>query len=179
MLERNYNMRYIKRFNESSNIDNIISECKDILLEVSDKDIKYRVYGFKGAKVLNEETFVDVIRVELGDQYNTFKIGDMGLMFEHLFSYLESEGFSLGKNSYFENSNWEYHEACPECDSEDVRPPDDLHSMEGWMCNKCKYGGHQDEFQRPEHPITKGNLFWAIKENYHLQFMSLSFYKSA
>ena len=171
-------MKYLKRFNESSSdFNNIISECKDILIELSDKDIKYRVYGYKGAKVLNEENFVDVVRVELGDQWNTFKLKDMDLMFEHLFSYMESEGFKLGKNSYFENSNWDYHEACPECDSEDVRPPDDLKSMEGWMCNKCKHGGHQDDFQRPEHPITKGNLFWAIKENYHIQFMSLAFYK--
>lgn len=174
-------LRYLKKYNllkESNNINNIISECKDILLEVSDKDVEYKVYGYKGAKVLNEETFVDVIRVELGDQWKTFKIGDMYLMFEHLFSYLESEGFNLGKNSYLENSNWEYHEACPECDSGDVRPPDNLHSMEGWMCNKCKHAGHQDEFQRPEHPTDKKDLFWSIKQNYHVQFMSLSFYKN-
>lgn len=170
-------MKYLKRFNESSSdFTNIISECKDILIELSDKDIKYRVYGYKGAKILNEETFVDVVRVELGDQYNTFKIGDIDLMFEHLFSYMESEGFKLGKDSYFENSNWDSHEACPECDSQSISPPDDLQSMVGWKCNKCKHEGHQDDFQRPEHPITKGDLFWGIKENYHIQFMSLVFY---
>lgn len=168
-------MRYLKRFNESST-DNIISECKDILLELSDKDIKYRVYGFKGAKILNEETFVDVIRVELGDQWETFKLQDMDLMFEHLFSYLESEGFKLGKDSYFENSSWDNHEACPQCDSQSITPPNDLRSMEGWKCDKCGHEGHQDDFQRPEHPITKSDLFWGIKENYHVQFMYLVFY---
>ena len=170
-------MKHLKRFNEStSEFNNIVSECQDILIELSDKDIKYRVYGYKGAKILGEETFVDVVRVELGDQYNTFKIGDMDLMFEHLFSYMESEGFKLGKDSYFENSNWDSHEACPECDSQSISPPDDLQSMVGWKCNKCNHEGHQDDFQRPEHPITKGDLFWGIKENYHIQFMSLVFY---
>ena len=35
-------MKYLKRFNESSSdFTNIISECKDILIELSDKDFKY------------------------------------------------------------------------------------------------------------------------------------------
>jgi hypothetical protein len=171
-------MKYLKRFNESSSdFTNIISECKDILVELSDKDIKYNVYGFEGAKILGEETYKDLIRVEVGDQYNNIKMVGMDLMFEHLFSYMESEGFELGKDSYYENSNWEYHEACPECDSQSITPPDDLQSMEGWKCNKCKHEGHQDDFQRPEHPITKEELFWSIKQNYHIQFMSLAFYR--
>ena len=171
-------MKYLKRFNESSSdFTNIISECKDILIELSDKDIKYRVYGYKGAKILGEETFVDLIRVELGNQYNIFKLKDMDLMFEHLFSYMESEGFQLGKDSYFENSNWDSHEACPECDSQSISPPDNLQSMIGWKCSKCNHEGHQDDFQRPEHPVSKDELFWAINQNYHIQFMSLAFYK--
>ena len=171
-------MKYLKRFNESSSdFTNIISECKDILIELSDKDIKYRVYGYKGAKILNEEKFMDLIRVELGDQYNVVKLKNMDLMFEHLFSYMESEGFKLGKDSYYENSNWEYHEACPECDSQSISPPDDLQSMIGWKCSKCNHEGHQDDFQRPEHPLTKEELFWSIKKNYYIQFMSLAFYK--
>ena len=166
------------KMNEStSEFNNIISECQDILIELSDKDIKYRVYGYKGAKILGEETFVDVVRVELGDQYNVVKLKDMDLMFEHLFSYMESEGFVLGKDSYYENSNWDYHEACPECDSGSISPPNDLKSMEGWKCNKCKHEGHQDDFQRPEHPLSKDELFWSIKKNYHIQFMSLAFYR--
>jgi len=57
-------MKYLKRFNESSQFNNVISECKDILLELCDKDINYRVYGYQGAKILNEETFMDLIRVD-------------------------------------------------------------------------------------------------------------------
>ena len=166
------------KMNEStSEFNNIISECQDILIELSDKDIKYRVYGYKGAKILGEETYKDLIRVEVGDQYNVVKLKDMDLMFEHLFSYMESEGFVLGKDSYYENSNWDYHEACPECDSGSISPPNDLKSMEGWKCNKCKHEGHQDDFQRPEHPLSKNELFWSIKKNYHIQFMSLAFYR--
>ena len=38
-------MKYLKRFNESSSdFTNITRECKDILVELSDKDIKYNVY---------------------------------------------------------------------------------------------------------------------------------------
>ena len=78
-------MKYLKRFNES-NTDNIISECKDILLELTDKDIKYRVYGFNGSE---NGKLVDVVRVELGDQSKTIKLEGMDLMFQHLFSCLE------------------------------------------------------------------------------------------
>jgi hypothetical protein len=175
-------MKYLKSFNEStSEFNNIISECQDILVELSDKDIKYKVYGYKEAKIFGEETYKDLIRIEVGEVYSspyeTVKLKDMDLMFEHLFSYMESEGFELGKDSYYENSNWEYHEACPECDSQSITPPDDLQSMLGWKCNKCKHEGHQDDFQRPEHPITKLALFWSIKQNYHIQFMSLAFYR--
>jgi len=171
-------MKYLKRFNEStSDFTNIISECKDILVELSDKDIKYRVFGFESAKILGEETYKDLIRVEVGDQSKVIQMRGMDLMFEHLFSYMESEGFKLGKDSHYENYSWEYHEACPECDSQSITPPNDLKSMLGWKCNKCKHEGHQDDFQRPEHPITKEELFWSIKENYHIQFMSLAFYR--
>jgi len=171
-------MKYLKRFNEStSNFTNTTNECKDILVELGDKGIKYNVYGFESAKILGEETYKDLIRVEVGDQYNNIKMIGMDLMFEHLFSYMESEGFELGKDSYYENSNWDSYEACPECDSQSITPPDDLQSMLGWKCNKCKHEGHQDDFQRPEHPITKEDLFWSIKQNYHIQFMSLDFYR--
>jgi hypothetical protein len=175
-------MKYLKSFNEStSEFNNMISECQDILVELSDKDIKYRVYGYKGAKILGEETYKDLIRIEVGEVYSspyeTIKLKDMDLMFEHLFSYMESEGFELGKDSYFENSNWDSHEACPECDGQSITPPDDLQSMLGWKCNKCKHEGHQDDFQRPEHPLSKDELFWSIKQNYHIQFMSLAFYR--
>lgn len=172
-------MKYLRKFNESVylQLPNIRNTCKDILLELSDKDIKYKVRGYESAKILGEETYKDLIRVEVGDQYKTIKMIGMDLMFEHLFSYIESEGFTLDKDSYYENSNWEYHEACPECDSQSITPPNDLQSMEGWKCDKCKHIGHQDDFQRPEHPITKEDLFWSIKQNYHIQFMSLDFIK--
>ena len=51
----------------------------------------------------------------------------------------------------------------------------DLKSMRGWYCNKCKHIGHQDDFQRPEHPIKEGDLIWAINQNYYVNFMSLDF----
>ena len=171
-------MKYLKSFNEStSEFNNIISECKDILVELGDKGIEYNVYGYRGVLIFESGTNKDLIRVEVGNQYNVVKLKDMDLMFEHLFSYMESEGFILGKDSYYENSNWDYHESCPECDSQSITPPDNLQSMEGWKCNKCNHEGHQDDFQRPEHPVSKDELFWAIKQNYHIQFMSLSFYK--
>jgi len=173
-------MKYLKSFNEStSDFTNIISECKDILVELGDKDIEYRVYGYRGAPSFESGTNKDLIRVEVGKQYYNkyIKMISMDLMFEHLFSYMESEGFTLGKDSYYENSNWDYHEACPECDSQSITPPNDLQSMKGWKCNKCKHEGHQDDFQRPEHPVSKDELFWSIKQNYHIQFMSLAFYR--
>jgi ribosomal protein L37AE/L43A len=170
-------MKYLKKFNESSlDFINIIGECKDILLELSDKDIKYKVYGHESAKILGKEVFRDIIRVEIGDESTIIKMIGMDLMFEHLFSYMESEGFKLNKDSYYENDSWEYYEACPECNSENIKSPDD-ESMEGWKCNKCGHEGYVDDFQRPEHPLDKSDLFWATKSNYHIQFMLLEFHR--
>jgi len=170
-------MKYLKRFNESVylQLPNIRNTCKDILLELSDRGIRYEIYGYEG--VHKEDSTRDIIRVEIGDENISVKLKEFELELQHLLSYLKEEGFELSNNSYFQNDTWEYYESCPNCGSESVSSPDDLKSMRGWSCNKCKHIGHQDDFQRPEHPIKEGDLIWAINQNYYVNFMSLDFIK--
>jgi hypothetical protein len=156
-------------------LPNIRNTCKDILLELSDRGIRYEIYGYEG--VHKEGSTIDIIRVEIGDENISVKLKEFELELQHLLSYLKEEGFELSNNSYFQNDTWDYYESCPECGSESVSSPDDLKSMRGWSCNKCKHIGHQDDFQRPEHPIKEGDLIWAINQNYYVNFMSLDFIK--
>ena len=174
-------MKYLRKFNESGALSDIKDTCKDILLELSDKGVEYKIYEYKGSSLHHTHTkdkwrdSKDIIRVEIGNGTDTVKLKEFESEFSHLFSYLKEEGFELGGNSYFENNSWEYYESCPECGSESVSPPNDLKSMDGWNCNKCKHIGHQDDFQTPEHPIKESDLIWAIKQNYYINFMMLDF----
>jgi hypothetical protein len=170
-------MKHLKRFNESVylQLPNIRNTCKDILLELSDRGIRYEIYGYED--VHKEGSTIDIIRVEIGDENISVKLKEFELELQHLLSYLKEEGFELSNNSYFQNDTWDYYESCPSCGSESVSSPDDLKSMRGWYCNKCKHEGHQDDFQTPEHPIKVDDLIWAINKNYYVNFMSLDFIK--
>lgn len=164
-------MKYLKSFNESTYqyLSDVRNNCNDILLELNDKGIKYEIYGFEGG--------LGSIRIEIGDERKTVKLKEFELELEHLLSYLKAEGFKLGKNSYCMNDSWDNYECCPECDSVDLTLPN-LNTMNGWICNKCKHKGNQEEFQTTDHPLTMNDLKWYIKKNYYVQFMSLAFVKA-
>ena len=179
-------MKYLRKFNESDALSDIKDTCKDILLELSDKGVGYKIYEYKGSSLHHTHTkdhSKDMIRVEIGNGTDTVKLKEFESEFSHLFSYLKEEGFELGSKSYFQNDTWDYYEVCPECGSESVSPPNDLKflialsyvRMDGWSCDKCKHVGHQDDFQIPEHHIKESDLIWAIKQNYYVNLMSLDF----
>jgi hypothetical protein len=175
-------MKYLKGFNESYQyLSDVRNNCNDILLELSDKEIKYEIYGFEGVQMgsrhKSDSYVADLVRIEIGDERKTVKLKEFELELEHLLSYLDGEGFKLSGNSYCENESWNYYECCPECGSVDLTLPD-LNTMDGWSCNKCKHEGYQDSFQIPEHPVTMKDLKWYIKQNYYVQFMSLTFVKA-
>jgi hypothetical protein len=176
-------MKHLRKFNESdnyNNLTNIINECKDILIELEHDGVKYNVYGFEGGTPSYNR-----IKIEIGDESKIIKLHGYELMFEHLFSYLESEKFVLDRNdSFYEKDGWEHYEACPECQSTNVssinRDDDSYFSRdEGnneFECGKCKHIGSQEDFQTPEYPISKGELMYSIKNNYYIDFMLLSFH---
>ena len=178
-------MKYLRKFNESdnyNNLTNIINECKDILIELEHEGIKYNVYGFEGGTPSYNR-----IKIEIGDESEIIKLRGYELMFEHLFSYLESEKFVLDRNdSFYEKDGWDAYEACPECQSTNVSSisrEDEPNTFITWSngnnefeCVKCKHIGCQEDFQTPEYPINKGELMYSIKNNYYIDFMLLSFH---
>lgn len=177
-------MKYLKSFNEShyQYLTDVNNNCKDILLELSDKEIKYEIYGYEGVQMGSRHksgSYIgDMIKIEIGDEYKNVKLKEFELELDHLLSYLIGEGFKLNGDSYCTNDSWDYHECCPSCGSNNVSSPDDLKSMIGWSCNKCKQEGNQEDFQTTDHPLTMNDLKWYIKNNYYVQFISLTFVKA-
>ena len=170
-------MKYIMSFsvyehshevsNESiSDLNDVVNDCKDILVDLLDHKITYNVWGSGGTRK-------DNITIEIGDVSGVTSLINMDLPFEHLFSYLESSGFVLDTNrSFYENSNWDYYECCPNCFSDNIRVNDDV-----FTCNKCKTYGDSDDFITPEWPLDKSELFYSIKMNYKFDFMKIDFYR--
>ena len=176
-------MKYLKSFNESTYqyLSEVRNNCNDILLDLDDKGVKYEIYGFEsvqmGSRHSKDSYVADMIRIEIGDERTIVKLKEFELELEHLLSYLDGEGFKLFGNSYCENDTWDNYEVCPNCGSVDLTLPD-LNRLDGWTCNKCKHEGHQEDFQDNQHPLTLRDLTWYIKNNYYVQFMSLTFVRA-
>ena len=109
MLERNYNMKYLKRFNESSTED-IRLNIKDILLSLEDNDIHndIMITGMTGTSMLVTVSLlsIDLYDDQIAQNYQSkihkpFDITDDVLStLRHLDSYLQSEGLQLSSISF-------------------------------------------------------------------------------
>jgi ribosomal protein S27AE len=168
-------MKHLKRFNESSDLYNtIISDCKDILLDLTDEGIRCGVSLWLGDNI-------DKVKIEIeASERSKVRLGDFGLSFEHLISYLESKGYILdSRGSFYENDDWDYYEECPECMSTNVSfvNRNDDSDINNWKCGKCGKVGEQEDFLRPDHPISKSELLNSIRNNYYVDFMYLIFLK--
>lgn len=153
-----------------------VDYIKDILIELSDDGVGYDVQ-LKGDGT--EFTKFTSIVVILSSYKFELELRSIGHIIEHLFSYLESQGYVLGEDSFYENENWDYYERCPECMSRSVwfTERNDDKDINMWICGKCGGEGVQEDFQTPEHPISKGELLNSIKNNYYINFMYLEFKK--
>ena len=168
-------MKHLKRFNESSDLYNtIISDCKDILLDLTDVGIRCDIKHFGN---------VDKVNIEIeASSWSKVRLGDFSLSFEHLISDLESKGYILdNKGSFYENDDWDSYEECPECMSTNVSYDSFTNGERNWgsdyKCGKCGHVGDVDNFQSPSHPISKSELLNSIRNNYYIDFMYLIFLK--
>ena len=175
-------MKHLRRFNENSyDLYNTISDCKDILLDLTDIGIRCSVdMGIKWDGVKSQIN-VDKVKIEIeASSHSKVRLGDFGPSFEHLLSYLESKGYILdSKGSFYENDDWEYYEGCPTCGSTNVSfvDRDDDRDINTWKCGKCGKVGDQEDFLKPDHPISKSGLLNSIRNNYYIDFMYLIFLK--
>ena len=164
-------MKYIMSFNESiSNLNDVVNDCKDILVDLLDHKITYNVYGYEGK---SRGISKDRITIEIGDDRGVTSLINMDLPFEHLFYYLESSGFVLDTNrSFYSNSDWGSNQVCPECGSENLTYDDD-----DVYCNTCNISGYSDDFTSPDYKLDKTDLFYAIKMNKKFESMLIDFYR--
>ena len=178
-------MKHLKGFNENSYdlYNNTISDCKDILLDLTDIGIRCSVdMGIKWDGVKSGIN-ADKVKIEIeASSLSKVRLGDFGPSFEHLLSYLESKGYILdSKGSFYENDDWEYYEGCTTCGSNNVsfvnRDDDRDIKMPDWKCGKCGKVGDQEDFLKPEWPISKSELLNSIRNNYYIDFMYLIFLK--
>ena len=157
-------MKHLKGFNESS-IVNILSDCRDILIDLSDNHIPYKVWVSGSGSII----------VDIGDGEGLTSLKNMSTTFEHLFSYLESFGYTLNsKKSFYEGDNWEYYECCPHCGNENV-----LINRDVFTCLKCKTSGGSEEFTTPEWPLSKSEFMsTVVRGGQGFNFMILNFCKT-
>jgi len=159
-------MRYLKKFNES--IDNqLIEDCKYILSELSDKGI------LVNATMDEKGLFIDIESKSNSDN-DYIKLNEYKLEFEHLLSFLKSNGYQLQKDSYVTNDTWDPNVFCPNCDNDNT---DDIIGGEDYKtkCYHCDYESSSDEFLDFRHKIDEGDLHYFIKDNYWVGSMSLYF----
>jgi hypothetical protein len=161
-------MRYLKKFNES--IDNqLIEDCKYILSELSDKGI------LVNATMYEKGLFIDIESKSNSDN-DYIKLNEYQLDFEHLLSFLKSNGYQFQKDSYVTNDTWDYIERCSKCDYVNtiVNPKIKFYEERG-KCNNCGYKSYIYDFLDEKHKIDEGDLHYFIKDNYWVGSMSLHF----
>jgi len=152
-------MRYLKLYEQFDN--EIIRDCKDILIDLSDDDIEYEVGGDK------------ILIINIGDNIKRIELKKYADNFLRLFDYLESLGYILSEKSYYEGDGWDYYERCPYCNSNNITTGDD----KDLKCNSCGHEDYFDVFSTREHPLTKGELMWSVKSGDKPDHIYLEFTK--
>lgn len=161
-------MKYLRRFNES--IDNQLEEdCKYILSELSDKGVIVIVNNHKVGLYIELES-----RTNSDNDY--IKLKEYKLDFEHLLSFLKSNGYVLQKDSYVTNDTWHTIERCPKCDYVNtmINPKINFYG-ETAECRACGHKSNMDEFLEHGYKIDEKELNYYIDNNYWVSSMYLHF----
>lgn len=161
-------MKYLRRFNES--IDNQLEEdCKYILSELSDKGFIVIISQDENILLIDIES-----RTNSDDDY--IKLKEYKLDFEHLLSFLKSNGYVLQKDSYVTNDTWDPIESCPNCGYVNtmINPKINFYG-ETAECGGCGYKSNMDEFLEHGYKIDEKELNYYIDHNYWVSGMYLHF----
>ena len=153
-------------------LSDVRANCNEILFEFSVRNIKYELWGFEGVR--KGDNIKDIIRIEIGlDSLNHIKLNEFESEFNHLLSYLDSEGFVFSKESFVENDSWDPYLVCPECKSTDIYDSNTIIT-----CPSCYSTFDMSDFHSSQHPIeNKSDFISMISSKYWVQFISLEFEK--
>jgi hypothetical protein len=174
-------MKYLKRFNESIDVDDIINDCKYILSGLIDNNEKVLVSSSKTcsnsdpelcSKKLIEYIFIDIE----SDKY--IKFNEYETEFEELLVFLESYGYKLDKDSFVINNTWDPIEKCSYCEYVNTMiNPKIKYYDESGECGNCGRKSHIENFLDDRHMISEGDINYFIKHKYWVEEVHLIFKK--
>jgi hypothetical protein len=101
-------MKYLKRYNESSISEELKSRINDILEEVKDYDLVYRVDihenvypGYDRIMInINKEKPSNIRPMEMNYNWSKFECSDIKTVIDHLVSFLDESGYKENKIGY-------------------------------------------------------------------------------
>lgn len=152
-------MRHIKTYkifenNSQMSPEAICEEIEDILISLSDEELKVEV----NPRYESKDTFIEIVIVEKEHPGFDFSVEEFADEFKQLFSFVEGEGWTpMGADeyiitetpggqklrldaSYVDTTDLDY--ICPECASDESSEID----SDNEECDKCGYLGHPDDF---------------------------------
>jgi hypothetical protein len=161
-------MKYLKKFNESIDVDDIINDCKYILSGLSDNNNKVFV------SINDSSLFIDIE----SEYDNYIKFNEYEIEFEELLVFLESYGYKLTKDSFVTNDTWDPIEKCPDCEYVNtmINPKIKYYDETG-ECGECGCKSHMEYFLDNRHNISEGDINYFIKHKYWVEEIHLIFKK--
>lgn len=152
-------MRHLKSYrifenNSQMSPEEICEEIEDILISLSDDEVKVEAYP----RYESKDTFIEIVIVDKENTGFDFSVEEFAYEFKQLFSFVESEGWSpMGADEYIITETpggqklkvdasyvdiTDYDFICPECESDETTEID----SDTEECDKCGYEGHPDDF---------------------------------
>ena len=143
-------IKSFKMFESSRALSAIAGECEDILAPLRDAGLETRLDW--SDRYRRDEIAIG-ISAKPGEPA-LIRIDGFEAELEHLFSYLEEEGFSLSYESSYEGLD--SREACPECGHDEIRNLgfDDSYSFMTYECIHCGHESDADNFSTCYWPIS-------------------------
>ncbi len=162
-------MKHLQTYKIFESNDAIRMDCQDILIDLSDDSVKFTVNFFK-----------DYLVIDIDNNGKIIELKNYSENFERLFHYLDHLGYKLTTSSYYSRDGWDDWERCPNCNSTNhIMGKTDVANWktDDLECTDCGHKDHYSEFQTTEHPLTKGDLMWSIKNGDKPDHIFLEFNK--
>jgi hypothetical protein len=160
-------MKWLKRFNESNNYDDIIKNIKDILLELSDNEINVNVYNIGSCYII----------LKIGDEYGKFiELQRYEMELVNLIDYMSGEKFEISGKSYVLNERWKSENLkCYDCgrNKYNIREVDFKYGEKYYECVYCRKKQSEYFFIDKNHYINNDLFLSLINKNKKVRYIEI------